>query len=397
MSELDESVLSQIKQNHQHVVELRRYFHMHPEIAREEFNTADKIEQELKALGLTCRRVGETGVYSEIKGNLEGKKTIALRADIDALPIQETHECEYKSQTANRMHACGHDSHTASLLGAAKILCMNRDNFGGTVRLCFQQGEEIGYGARLFVDGGFLDGADRTFGVHAASNLPSGKIALVPGANNASVDWFRINVKGAPAHVSTPQLGSDAAFIASQIVVSIQSIITRTISPMENVLIGIGKITAGDAYNIVAKSAELEGTVRVFDAGIRKEVKEKMQKLCTAIAESFGGSVSFEWKDFTSPLVNDRASTAEAQKTAVRIFGEENVIKERTPALGGDDFAEFIIKVPGVYAYFGTGNSARPETTASHHDSVFDIDEDSMLTSTAIYALYAMDFLNGAV
>lgn len=395
MRDFDKSILQQINEDHPRVVELRRYFHKNPEIAKEEFNTATRIEDELDLLGLHHQRVGETGVYSEIKGTLPGERIIVLRADIDALPIQETHECEYKSRIPNRMHACGHDSHAASLLGAAKILCANRDSFGGTIRLCFQQGEEIGYGARLFVDGGFLDGAHRCFGVHAASNIATGKIAVVPGANNASVDWFKINVHGAPAHVSTPQLGSDAVYIASQIVVSLQAIITRTISPMENVLVGIGKITAGDAYNIVAKSAELEGTVRVFDGKIRKEVRLKMEKLASNIAESFGGSVSFEWTDFTSPLVNNPAVSLEVQQTADRIFGAENVIKERTPALGGDDFAEFILKVPGVYAYFGTGNPEKAETTASHHDSVFDIDEDGMLTSTAIYTFYALDFLSG--
>lgn len=394
MNKVESEIYDEILKDHNRVVEIRRYLHKNPEIAKEEFNTAKLIETELDKLGLSHKRIGETGVYSEIKGEKPGNKTILLRCDIDALPIQETHESEYKSQIPGRMHACGHDSHTASLLGAAKILVQNKDKFGGTIRLCFQQGEEIGYGGHVFVKSGVIDGADRTFGIHAASNVTVGKIAIVPGPNNASVDWFKIKVKGHPSHVSTPQLGVDALYIASQIVVAIQGLITRRTSPMDNVLIGIGKFTSGDAYNIVAQNAELEGTVRVFSPEIRKSIREQMENLASAIAQSFGGSVEFEWKDFTSPLINDEKSAKEAQETAIKIFGKENVITNRQPSLGGDDFAEFNLRVPGVYCYVGTGNDSRPETRVAHHDSNFDIDEDALRVGVAIYTFYAIDFLN---
>lgn len=395
MNKIESEIYDEILKDHERVVSIRRYLHQNPELGREEFNTDKLIESELDKLGLSHRRIGETGVYSEIKGIGKGNKTILLRCDIDALPIKETHESEYKSKIPGKMHACGHDSHTASLLGAAKILIQNKEKFGGTVRLCFQQAEEIGYGGHVFVKSGVVDGADRTFGIHAASNVQAGKIAITPGPNNASVDWFKITVKGHPAHVSTPQLGVDAVYIASQIVVAIQALITRRTSPMDNVLIGIGKITAGDAYNIVAQKAELEGTVRVFSPEIRKSIKAQMEKLSSAIAESFGGTVEFEWKDFTSPLINDLKSTEEAQETAAKIFGKENVITNRAPSLGGDDFAEFNLRVPGVYCYVGTGNNSRPETRVAHHDSNFDIDEDALRVGVAIYVFYTLDFLNG--
>lgn len=400
---IEKELREEIKNDHNYIVSLRRHFHMNPEIAKEEFQTALKIEEELDKIGLAHKRVGETGVYAEIKGSKKaGKtsstdspsKTIVLRADIDALPIQETHECEYKSKIPSRMHACGHDAHTASLLGAARILTAHKDLFSGTIRLTFQAGEEIGYGARIFVDGGYLDGADRTFGMHAASNVPAGKVAVVPGPNNASVDWFKITVKGAPAHVSTPQLGSDAAYIASQIVISTQALITRRTSPMDNVLVGIGKITAGDAYNIVAQKAELEGTIRAFTPEVRERTKQLLSDMSKQTARLFGGDAEVEYKDFTSPLINEQTSTEEVQKTAVRLFGEENVIKNRQASLGGDDFAEYIIKVPGTYAYFGTGNPVKEGTTAAHHDSKFDIDEDALLQSVSLYTFYAIDFLN---
>ena len=394
-------IFDEIKADHGYVVDLRRHFHKHPEIAKEEFQTALKIEEELDKIGLTHQRVAETGVYAEIKGERDGSetsgasaKTIVLRADIDALPIQESHICEYTSEIAGRMHACGHDAHTAALLGAARILNAHKDLFSGTIRLTFQSGEEIGYGARKFVDGGYLDGADRTFGMHAASSMDSGKVAVVPGPNNASVDWFKITVKGYPAHVSTPQLGADAAYIASQIVISTQAIITRRTSPMDNVLVGIGKITAGDAYNIVAQKAELEGTIRAFTPEVRENTKRMLKEIAERTAETFGATAEIEYKDFTSPLINDEAATPEVQKTAEKLFGSENVIKSRQPSLGGDDFAEYIIKVPGTYAYFGTGNPAKEGTTAAHHDSKFDIDEDALIQAVALYTFYALDFLN---
>lgn len=401
MTARESKLFEEIKSDHNYIVDLRRHFHKHPEIAKEEFNTALKIEEELDKIGLAHQRVGETGVYAEIKGTGAGKstgghtaKTIVLRADIDALPIQETHICEYVSQTPGKMHACGHDSHTAALLGAARILNNHKDLFSGTIRLTFQSGEEIGYGARIFIDNGFLDGADRTFGIHSASNLPAGKVAVVPGPNNASVDWFNITINGYPAHVSTPQLGADAVYIASQIVISTQAIVTRRTSPMENVLVGIGTIKAGDTYNIVAQKAELEGTIRAFSPEVRERTKELLIDISKQTAQMFGGIAEVEFKDFTSSLINDEAATSEVQNTAVRIFGDNKVVKVRTPSLSGDDFAEYILKVPGCYAYFGTANPEKEGTTAAHHDSKFDIDEDALIQAVSLYTFYALDYLN---
>ena len=397
MQELEELLYTQAKEDHDYVVELRRYFHKHPELPRCEFNTASKIEEELHSLGLETKRVDETGVYAEIHGEKEGNKTIVLRADIDALPVTEEHICEYTSQNEGVMHACGHDAHASGLIGAARLLVKNKDKFSGTVRLTFQQAEEIGYGARQFVDGGYLDGADRTFGIHMASNVRVGSLVAMKGPNNASVDWFKINVHGLGAHVSTPEKGVDAAYIASQILISLQAIVTRCTNPMENVLIGVGKITAGTAYNVVAQEAELEGTIRVLKPEIRKQTKEKLEKIARLVAESYGGTVDFEWKDFTSPLINDEESTLEVQSVATRVFGSDHVITSREPALGGDDFAEYILKVPGCYAYVGSGNPDVPETVVAHHNSHFDIDEEALLVSTTLYAIYAIDFLNGTI
>ena len=399
MEELVKLVLNETEKNYTKAVELRRYFHSHPELPKEEFNTAKKIEEELDKLNIEHKRVGETGVYAEIIGTKDDKanKTIVLRADIDALPIEETNNCEYKSLNEGVMHACGHDAHTASLLVSAKILSENKNLFSGKIKLCFQQAEEIGYGARLFIDGGYLEGASRSFGIHVGSNIPVGSIVIMEGANNASVDWFRISIEGKASHVSTPELGCDAAYIISQIVVAVQSLVTRTTSPMENVLIGIGKINAGTGYNIVAENATAEGTIRVFSPEIRNSIKERLENLVYSISQIYGAKAHIEWKDFTSPLINDSIATKEAQIVARKLFEKDKIITSRKPSLSGDDMAEFINKVPGVYAFVGTRNEAIENTTVAHHNSNFDIDENGLKTSIKITTLYALEYLTNSI
>ena len=400
MTKLEQVLYEAQKADHEYIVNLRRYFHQHPELAKEEFETQRKIEEELDKLGIEHQRTAGTGVYAEITGTKplkEGarKRTIVLRADIDALPITQENDVPYHSLTPGKMHACGHDAHNASLIGAARILASHRDLFSGTVRFTWQPGEEIGYGARVIVDEGKLDGADRTFGIHTASNVPVGKVVVMEGPNNASVDMFRIRVHGLGAHVSTPELGVDAAYIASQIVVGVQALVTRRTSPMENALIGIGKITAGTAYNVVAQEALLEGTIRVMLPELRAKIKKELKELAEATARIYGGSCEVEFEDYTSPLLNDPQASREAQKAAISIFGSDNVITSRKPSLTGDDFAEYILKVPGVYVYVGSGNPEKPDTVEAQHSCRFDIDEGALETAVSIYTIYAVEYLEG--
>ena len=399
MSKSVEAVIrEEIGRDRDYLVSLRRYFHQHPETACEEFGTAERIEAELRGIGLKPVRVGETGVYAEIKGRAKGSdKTIVLRADIDALPVTEKHESPYKSLYEGKMHACGHDSHTAGLIGAARYLAKHTDLFPGTVRLTFQAGEEIGYGARVFIDKGYLDGADRCFGLHTDPRIQVGKVSLTPGPNNASVDWFRITVHGKGAHIAYPQSGIDALYVASQIVVSAQSIVTKINSATEPLLLGIGKLSSGKAYNVIADEAVMEGTIRAARPTSRARAKQKLEEIAEGAAKPYGATVSFEWKDNTSPLINDSEATREAQVVGERLLGKENIITDRPFSLGGDDFAEYIIKVPGVYAYVGTANENRPETCVAHHDCMFDIDEDSLQIMAALYAAYSVAFLSGCI
>ncbi len=397
MKQIEEIIKKEVNQDHQYVVELRRYLHIHPELSKKEFETAKFIENELDKIGISHIRVGQTGVIGYIKGEKsESNDSIILRADIDALPIQEVSEKEYKSINNGVMHACGHDAHTAGLIGAARILVKHKKEFSGTIKLHFQPGEEVGFGARDFINRDYLkkNESSRSFGIHLASNIQVGKIALVSGANNAAVDWFKIEVNGKGCHVSTPEKGVDSIYVASQILIGIQSLITRKENPMENILIGVGKIVGGNAYNVVAQQTYLEGTIRTLDENIRKKVKEDLVNLAKLTAQIYGASVTISFNDNTSALINDEQVTNETIKVATRLFGKENVITKRQPSLGGDDFAEYINLVKGCYGYVGSGNVTKSQTRLAHHDQSFDIDEDCLYTSVEILATYAIEYLN---
>ena len=293
-----------------YLVSIRREFHQHPELSMQEFRTAQRIEEELDRLGIPHTRVGETGVLGTLRGEKEGGGAVVLRADIDALPIEETHECAYRSQNPGVMHACGHDAHAACLLGGAKILAEHRDAFGGEVRLVFQPAEEIGQGAKPFIAAGVLDGAERVFGLHTAHDLRSGTVGLKPGLNNAAVDHFRVEVHGKSTHVSTPHLGTDALYIASQIVVAVQGLVTRMTSPTEPVIIGIGCLNAGTTYNAVAEHAVMEGTTRTVSQESRDRIRRLVTETADSIAAIYGGTAEIVWTDFAAALGGCRGQSA---------------------------------------------------------------------------------------
>lgn len=380
---------SALRGQRDYLISLRRDFHRYPELGLQEFRTARRIEEELDRFGIAHKRVGETGVLGILHGEGKGDRVIALRADIDALPIQETNEVEYCSQTVGVMHACGHDAHTTCLLGAAKILAENRSHFGGEVRLIFQPAEEIGKGAKPFVEAGVLNGADRVFGLHTAPEVPAGIVGLKPGLNNASVDHFKITIHGKSSHVSMPQLGVDALYIASQLVVALQALVTRRTSPVEPVIIGVGKLNAGTTYNALAESAVLEGTTRTVTHETRRQIQEQVTKTAQSVADMYGGDAELEWADFAAPLINDSQACQEAAEVVERLWGSGRVMTDRALSLSGDNFAEYLLHVPGAYAYLGSGNSNLPGTLHPGHNGNFDIDEETLLLGAGLYAGYA--------
>ncbi len=395
MANIHSIVLDETKKDHDYVVSLRRYLHTHPELSKSEFNTAKTIESELDKIGVSHKRVGETGVFAEINGEKQGNRVIALRADIDALPIQEENNCDYKSVNPGVMHACGHDAHAASLIGVARLLTKLKKEWGGSVRLCFQQAEEVGYGGRMFVKEGCLEGADRTFGFHTSPSYPTGVILAQEGPINASVDWFRITVHGKSAHITKPTLGVDSLLVASKIVEALHKFVPKSEELKDRFLIGIGKLEAGTTYNIIAEKAVMEGTVRAFDEVVRKQIKELIELTANSIASTFKATVSYEWRDNTSVLSNDSKATKEAQKVARELFGEDKVVTDSIPPFTGDDMADFINAVPGTYLFIGSHNEQIPQTGVAQHNCNFDIDEDVLNTSVALTTCYAIDYLSG--
>ena len=295
----------------EYTIALRRELHQHPELGLQEHRTARRIEEELDNLAIPHERVEETGVLATLRGGRDGGVTV-LRADIDALPIQETNAVPYASQTPGVMHACGHDAHTACLLTAARLLAAHRAELHGEVRFLFQQAEEIDQGARQFVQAGALRGAERVFGLHTAYDLPAGSVGLKPGLNNASMDHFTVTIRGRGAHVSTPELGVDALYIAAQIVVAAQALVTRCSSPVEPIILGIGKLNAGTTYNSVAEQAVLEGTTRTVSQESRRRMKELLDAAAQNTAAIYGGTAEIEWGDFASPLLNTPEGCTEA-------------------------------------------------------------------------------------
>ena len=374
-----------------YLTDLRRHFHAHPEVSLQEYETCKKIEGELDSMGIPHKRIGETGVYGWIDGKKAGDGvTVALRADIDALAMEDLKEVPYHSQNAGVCHACGHDAHTATLLTAAKILKAKENEFSGQVRLFFQQAEEIGQGARQFVQAGLLDGVTRVFGAHVTSHLDSGKISLTAGPQNASCDYFKIQIHGKGAHVSTPQLGVDALYIASQIVVQLQTIVSRNTDPLETVVVGVGKLQAGTQYNIVAEHAVLEGTTRSFLPEVRKFTNDRVVRIAKETAALYGAEAEVEFLDFAAPLVNDAKAVEEVTAVTAEFLPREDIISDFQKALGADDFADYLAVTRGMYAFVGTRNSKDPHTAVAHHHGLFDVDEEALLISCNVYVDYAL-------
>lgn len=384
------NALSEAENLLEYMWEKRCYFHAHPELGLKEYNTAAVIEQELKALGLSPYRVGETNVIARIEGNSPGK-TLFLRADIDALPIKEANEVPYKSQNEGLMHACGHDGHAAYLLGAAKILVQHRQDFSGTVILAFQAAEEIGKGAREIIGAGVLDGVDRTFGIHFQAGMKTGTVGVKTGAALASCDRIHIKIKGKAAHITTPQSGVDAVFIASLVVAKLHTLVSKVVSPVEGAILGIGSIHSGTTYNIIAGEAQLEGTIRAFSKESRKNLAEAVERIVKSTALEFGGTAEVEIEDICDLCENPAETAAEVVESAKKIIPAENVIVDLNKRFGSDNFADYSRKASGTYVFVGSSDSQA--NGWPHHNEHFDLAKNSLVYAAALAVQYTLDYL----
>lgn len=390
------------------VIDWRRDFHQNPELSNREFNTAEKIASHLKSLGIEVQTgVAKTGVVGILKGNRNGK-VIALRADIDALPVTERNDLPFKStvtseflgQEVGVMHACGHDTHTAILMGVAEILSKNRDKIKGAVKFIFQPAEEgpppgEEGGALLMVKEGVLKNpdVDAIFGLHINSATPVGVIRYKSERLMAAVQRFVIKVEGKQTHGSQPWKGIDPILISAKIIDGLQTIISREVDlTNEAAVISVGKITSGVRFNIIPESSEMIGTIRTLDYDMQKQITERMKEMVPDIAKTYGGTATIEIKSNTDITFNKPELVTQMLPTLNRVAGKENVQIQKA-VTGGEDFSYFQNEVPGFFFFLG---GMTPGNTASfpHHTPDFSIDENGMILGVKALTEMSLDFLN---
>lgn len=375
-----------------YVIDMRREFHMYPESSFEEFRTSKRIKEELEKLGIPYEELAGTGVLATIEGAEKGK-TVALRADMDALEVQETNDVSYKSKTDGKMHACGHDGHMAMLLGAAHIFMDIKDRIRGTVKLIFQPAEEIAGGAKKMIEeSSFMDSVDSVFGMHLWADIETGKVSVQEGPRMAAADFFDIKISGKPGHGSMPHQTVDAVVVGSSIVMNLQSFVSREMNPLDSVVLSIGSFHSGTRFNIIAGEATLAGTARCFDPEIRKKIPEAIERISKGVADSYRATAELDYTHGTPATINDRESSQIAEKAVEKILGKDgNIEFDKTP--GGEDFAFFLEKAPGALAFVGIRNEEKGAKYPHHHDK-FNMDEDALEIGSMLYVQYALDFLD---
>ena len=389
---IHQKVKEVINQYSEELTSLRRQLHSEPELSWQEENTTKFVCAYLENLGIPYRRTEPTGVIAEIKGGKPGK-TVALRGDMDALSVQQLNkDLPYASKEEGKMHACGHDAHTAMLLIAAKALNEVKEELPGNVRLIFQPAEEVAEGAKALVEQGAVEGVDNVFGIHIWSQMPTHKVSCSPGPSFASADLFTVTFTGRGGHGAMPQDCIDAAIVASAFVMNVQPVISRTIDPQQPAVLTVGKMTVGTRFNVIAENAVIEGTVRCFDPSTRDHIETQLTHYADQVAALYGATAKVEYTHGTQAVINDEYSANLVQKVAAEAFGEEVVYHEK-PTMGGEDFSFYLDEVPGSFALVGCGNPEK-DTKWAHHHGRFNIDEDALATGAELYAQYAWAFLN---
>ena len=378
------------------LVAMRRDLHEHPELAFEEVRTSGIVAQRLRSLGLEVQTgIAKTGVVGLLRGGASAAdaKTIAIRADMDALPIHELNNIEYRSQTDGKMHACGHDGHTSILLTVADILSQRRAELTGSVKFIFQPAEEQIGGAEPMVKEGALNGVDGIIGLHLISNHPLGLVGVRAGTIFASADRFVLTVRGKGGHAAMPNGAIDPIVASAYTITALQTLISREISPFSPAVITIGTINAGTAFNIIPETAVMQGTMRAYSIEDREKLLRRISEVATGVVTSLGATCDIERFDGCPPCVNDPAMTELVRKAAVATVGEKNVdTGEDVLTAGSDDMGVFLNTVPGCYFIVGSGNKAK-ETDYSHHHPRFNVDEDALPTAVEVLTRAALDFI----
>ncbi|MDK8180857.1 amidohydrolase [Paenibacillus sp. UMB4589-SE434] len=372
------------------MVEWRRYLHRHPELSYEEANTSDYIAEKLTSFGIPIKRnIGGHGVVGIVKSG-EGN-VIALRADMDALAIQDGKQCDYRSTVPGVMHACGHDGHTATLLAVARLLQEHRDKWRGEVRLLFQPAEEVSPGgAQAMIKDGALQGVQSIYGVHLWTPLPAGKIATRPGPMMAAVDDFFLTIHGKGGHAGMPHACIDAVVIGAALVQQLQTIVSRNVSPLESAVISVGSLQAGTTQNVIADCAILKGTVRSFDPTIRSLLRTRVESMIEHTCAMYDAEYELEYRIGYPALVNDKAEAERVLRVAAACFGEA-AVHTAEMMMPAEDFAYYNKVVPGCFIFVGAGNEQN--CRYPHHHPMFDFEESAMLQAGQLLLAMAFDAL----
>ena len=382
-----EEIVEKAKEMEDYLVKMRRDLHMHPELSSEEKKTSSIVKRELKKLGYEVTETAKTGVIGVLKGG--NGKCAALRADMDALPIQEENNVPYKSQNPGKMHACGHDAHTAMLLGAASILSKLKD-LRGEVKLIFQPAEEVGSGAKQVMEEGHLDDVDAIFGMHVWPDLPSGKIGIGGGALFASADAFTVSIRGKGGHGAYPHQAIDPIVVASDLINGYQKIVSRRVSPLDPCVLSVCKISAGTAFNVIPERVEMKGTIRTYSMKVRDLVLREAKKITQGYANAMGCNGSFNLAMKNLPVtINDEELSRFTRRALSGLGG----ITEPIKSMGAEDFAFYAQKVPGLFIELGIRNKAKGVGLYSLHNPQFDLDEAVLWKGAAIHSILANEFL----
>jgi len=385
------NILEKVKSIEDYIVSFRRDLHENPELSGQEFKTQEKIMKELDVLGIPYRKAGNTSLIAELEGGKPGK-TIALRGDIDALPINEESGVDYTSKVPGVMHACGHDAHAAMLLGAVKILAEMKDEIPGKVRFFFQEGEETFSGAKKIIEAGGMEGVDACFGMHGMPSLEPGYVDITPGYRMAGCDTIYVRFEGVSGHGSVPNLAKDTIHPACLFVTDLQGIVTKNIDSQEPIVISVGKFVGGTKANIVAKFTEIDISMRYFNPKVREIAHEGIKRHAKAIADAYELKVEVNIEESALSLYNDDELSKLADKSCTKVFGEGKNITTKKQ-MGSEDMPFYFQHAKGIYAFMGYRNEAKGSIYFPHHEK-FRIDEDYMKYGTALHVQFALDFLN---
>jgi amidohydrolase len=385
------NVTDEIKGLFDETVKNRRHLHQYPELGFQEHNTSDFIYNKLVELGYKVSKVAGTGVVALLKDSNE-YKTLAIRADIDCLPLQELNNVEYTSKNEGKMHACGHDGHTAIALSLAKLVMLNKENFSGNVKFIFQPAEEGPGGAKPMIEEGVLENpkVDAIIGLHVWNSNEIGEVVIKDGPLMASADEFSITVIGKGGHGAIPQQTIDAIVVMAHIITALQTVVSRNINPLDSAVLTIGKIEGGSNFNIIAESSKIIGTVRTFSNELREVIKDRIEQIVKNITSAFGATYAFEYKKLYAPTINNKEISDLVKKSANGVIDK---INDKDMTMGAEDMSYFLERVPGCYFFVGSANKSKG-LDKPHHSPYFDFDENAMLIGIQILYNSILEYFN---